>query len=189
MVEKKVLTIAALLGIIAGRIVLAFRKGYSSGEPIERSRTMIMLNILARQNEIMMNHLTTTQSKMVSELLNPSESSDDKSDMHEISCRNDHIEVVRSLMDDVAEAMVRDIAMWANGALGSYDLSLNKVTLESDKASDVGRTHDVVLVFHVRGTGDNALRFQAEASRKLRELTMQTDAPSVRVLRTDVRWS
>lgn len=187
--EKKILTVAALLGIIAGRMVLAFRKGYDSATPIEKSRTMIMLNILARQNEIMMNHLTSTQSKMVNELLSPAESSDEKGELHEISCRNDHIDIVRSLMDDVAEAIVRETAIWANGALASYDLSLNKVTLESDKASDIGRAHDVVLVFHVKGSGENALRFQAEASRKLRELTVQTDAPSARVLRTDVRWS
>jgi hypothetical protein len=188
--ERKFLVVSAFLGIVLGRLLTAFREGLRAGTKSSPGHAAVMVNILAQQNTLLMNHVISLQNKFVGELISITNSDDStESSVHEISCRSDHIEMVQSLMDDASESVVKETAMWAHGVLRNYNLSLKSVSLETEYSVEPGRERDIVLVFHVKGVGDDALRFQGEATRKLRDIASRNNAPSVKILRTEVRWS
>lgn len=182
---KQALAVAAFAGIVLGRMATAFRLGWisSQSEPV--------VNGLLTQQGAMIHWLMRLNERMMVEFVFPSEEEKKARQqsaltMHEINCKNEHVELVEKLMDETSRDVVRDVASWAHGVLADFDLKLKGMTLEPDAPSDHDRDYDVVLVFHVFGDGKNALRFSAEASRKMRELSEGKE--SARVLRTDVRW-
>ena len=186
------LTLVALVGIVLGKTYLALFEGMALSarkSHNDHGTGVSALQILGQQNMVLVQGLIDANKNLMKELVFEAVDKDDEKS-HEISCRNEHIDVVRSMMDNDAEAIVRDVASWAHGVLGQYDLKLRSVSLEPEMSSDPGmRTNDIALIFHVTGIGDDALRFQAEASRKLREIVQASDAKSGEILRTDVRWN
>ena len=186
------LTLVALVGIVLGKTYLALFEGMALSarkSHNDHGTGVSALQILGQQNMVLVQGLIDANKNLMKELVFEAVDKDDEKS-HEISCKNEHIDVVRSMMDNDAEAIVRDVASWAHGVLGQYDLKLRSVSLEPEMSSDPGmRTNDIALIFHVTGIGDDALRFQAEASRKLREIVQSSDAKSGEILRTDVRWN
>lgn len=185
------LTVVAFVGIVLGKTYQAFFEGMTlslkkgRGEGTEVSA----LQMLGQQNMVLIQGLIEANKSIMKELVFEAVDKDDEKS-HEISCKAEHIDVVRAMMDNDAESIVREVASWAHGVLGQYDLKLRSVSLEPEMSSDPGmRTNDIALIFHVTGIGDDALRFQAEASRKLREIVQSSDAKSGEILRTDVRWN
>lgn len=188
--QRNFLVVAAFLGIVLGRLITAFREGLRTGAKSAPGTAATMIHILSQQNTLLLNHIISMQNKFVGELISITNSDDsDDTVVHEISCRSDHIEMVQSLMDDASESVVKETAMWAHGVLRNYNLSLKSVSLETEYSVEPDRERDIILVFHVKGVGDDALRFQGEATRKLRDIASRNNAPSVKILRTEVRWS
>jgi hypothetical protein len=91
-------------------------------------------------------------------------------------------------MDSDSEKVVKEMAMWGTENVEKFSLTLGQVSIETDDSGDSNHAIDVLVVFHVKGTGENALRFQSEASRFLREIVSKNDHPSLQFLRADVRW-
>lgn len=182
------LTIVAFCGILLGKISTAFEKGLELYRPKGNDHAMAAMNFMAQQNVLLMQHIISMQKKFMDEVVS-SPSSSGSQGVGEISCSTEDIDLVRSLLDEESERVVKLTASWAHNNVESYSLELRRVSIEPDKASDPDRTNDVVLVFHVKGTGDDALRFQADCSRKLREICSDSNALSIQCLRTDVRWS
>lgn len=182
---KQALAVAAFLGIVLGRVFTAFRLGWAS----TRSEPSVSAVLLSHQGA-MITWMMRLNDRMMTEFVFPTEEEkkirQQNISMHEINCKNEHVELVEKLMDDVSREVVREVASWAHGVLSDFNLRLKNMTLEPDAPSDHDRDYDVVLVFHVFGDGKDALRFSAEASRKMRE--MSEGKFSARVLRTDVRW-
>lgn len=179
-----VLQTAAFIGIIFGKILSAFSQGIQAGF-VTPHRT-----ILEQQNNVMLSHLLSVQVKLLSELLGNSQESDtDDRPVSEISSSPEHVETLRMLMDGPSEEAVKAVSIWASGTASNYSLKLKRVTLETERSTEPGRDHDIILVFHMTGAGSDALRFQAEATRQLREIAANTPAPSVMMLRIDVRWT
>lgn len=185
--EKSFLALSAFAGILIGKFFTAFSQGLDVYRPKAPDTSFVALNLMAQQNQFLIQHLVTMQNKFMQEVMSPVSS--DASSIGEISCSTEDIELIRSLIDDDAEKAVKETASWAHNHVDQYDLELRSVSIEPDKASDPDRTNDVVLVFHVKGSGSDALRFQADCSRKMREICSKSAARSVQCLRTDVRWS
>jgi hypothetical protein len=186
------LTVVAFVGIVLGKTYLALfegmalsaRKGHT-----DHGTGVSALQMMGQQNMVLIQGLIEANKSIMKELVFEAVDKDDEKS-HEISCKTEHIDVVRAMMDNDAESIVREVASWAHGVLGQYDLKLRSVSLEPEMSSDPGmRTNDIALIFHVTGIGDDALRFQAEASRKLREIVQSSEANSGSILRTDVRWN
>jgi hypothetical protein len=190
---RRILMAAAFLGIVASKVMLALSEGWRAGTATTRTTEHNMYaQFLAQQNATMLGHLLTAQNRFINELLaGDSEESDSSiKTIHEISCRQDHVEMVRSLMDDHSETVVKEAAIWATQNAAGYNLTMRAISLETEPSHEPERQHDIVLVFHVNGKGEDALRFQADASRRLREVTSRPDvAPAVKMLRADVRWT
>lgn len=190
---RKIVMAAAFLGIVAGKVMMAFSEGWRSGTTTQRTaEPNLYAQFLAQQNATMLGHLLATQNRFINELLadETEESDSSTKTIHEISCRQDHVEMVRSLMDDHSETVVKEAAIWATQNAAGYNLTMRAISLETEPSHEPERQHDIVLVFHVNGKGEDALRFQADASRRLREVTTRPDvAPAVKMLRADVRWT
>lgn len=187
---RQIMTVAAFLGIVIGRLSTAFFMGYRAAIKPKAEETMA--TGLINQQAAMLQYILNQNMRIMNEFV--FESDEEKRvrrqtsfSMHEVNCRTDHIEIVERSLDDAAKAVVKDVASFAHGMVSSFDLKLANVTLEPDAPSDDDRENDIVLVFHVLGSGSDALRFQAEVSRKMREAS--TDVWSARCLRTDVRWT
>jgi len=181
----------AFVGIVLGKTYHAFFEGMTL--PLRKGRAegteASALQILGQQNTMLIQGLIEANKAIMKELVFESVDKGDEK-LHEISCKTEHIDVVRAMMDNDAESIVREVASWAHGILGQYDLKLRSVSLEPEMSSDPGmRMNDIALIFHVTGIGDDALRFQAEASRKLREIVQSSGFKSGDILRTDVRWN
>lgn len=184
--EKNLLMIAALVGIVVGKFFTALAQGLDAYRPKQPDANLLAINILAQQNHLLMQHIVNVQAKFINEAMTSSTS--ESSSVGEIACKSEDIDLVRALLDDDAERVIKETAAWAHTNVGSYDLELRGVSIEPEKASDPDRANDVVLIFHVKGSGSDALRFQAECSRRLRDISAKTDGASTRCLRTDVRW-
>lgn len=153
----------------------------------ERGRE-IMAGIL-QQNMLMIQHLITVHDQFLKEMVfDDAETKRLGLVSHEIHCRTDHIEILRKFLDDDAERIIKETAAWAHEALPDYNLKLEAVTLEPDASVEEDREHDAVLTFVVTGNGHDALRFQAAASRKLRDLVSTDGGRSGQALRVDVKW-
>ena len=188
---RKYLTAMAFIGIVIGKGATAFIEGLRSGNKGQMSRTTIMFNVLAQQNALLLGHVLGVQNRLMGEVLgNPDDGGPEGGPINEISCRGDHLEMVRKLMDNESEGVVKEAAIWATKAVGDFGLTMRSISLETERSTEPDRDRDVVLVFHVAGKGEDALRFQAEASRRMREASDGPDAAaSVKILRVDVRWS
>lgn len=181
---KKYLAFLAFIGIVVGRGSMALSQGFRAGAASDKSPDQAIAHALANQNGILLAHILGVQQKLLSELIDSSEKEAESSqNIHEISCRPEHLEVVRKTLNPETEGQFKELAFWGQQTAPSYDVSLKSMSIEAERSADVGRSHDIVLVFHVAGKGDDALRFQAEASRKLRDIASD---PSLRV---DVRWT
>lgn len=188
---RKYLTAMAFIGIVVGKGIHAFTEGMRSRDKEQTSRTTIMFNVLAQQNALLLGHVLGMQNRLATEVLgNLDDDNAEHGSVNEISCRGDHLEMVRKLMDGDSEGVVKEAAIWATKAIGDFSLTMRSISLETERSTEPDHDHDVVLVFHVTGKGEDALRFQAEASRRMREASDSPDAAaSVRILRVDVRWS
>lgn len=221
------LTIAALAGIVAGQLILAFRTGMAKGTgktdgsgntmglvpdrsgrggkegqgdaapsggmrdaapPYPDRGREIMASIM-QQNLLMIQNLIAVQDRFLKEMVFEADETKRLGLVaHEIHCRTDHIEILRKFLDDDAERIIKETAAWAHEVLAEYNLKLEAVTLEPDASAEEDREHDAVLTFVVAGDGHDALRFQAAASRKLRDLVSTDGGRSGQTLRVDVKW-
>lgn len=187
---KLFLTACAFMGILIGKALSAFSQGFDHGIQKNATNTDLALRILSDQNSAMVNHLIDTHSQMLKELVYSDEDDNGETQvMAEVTCRNEHIELIRHLVDEDAEMVIKETASWASAALGAFQLKLKNVALEPDRPSESTRDNDVLLIFNVLGKGENALRFQAEASRKLRDVASRIGGQSSDMLRAEVRWS
>lgn len=187
---KMFLTVIAFMGIVIGKAVSAFSQGFNHGVEKNPTHTDLALRILSDQNSAMVNHLIDTHSNMLKELVYSADDGDGETEvMAEVTCRNEHIDLIRQLVDEDAEMIIKETASWASTILGAFQLKLKNVTLEPDRASEITRDNDVLVVFNVLGKGENALRFQAEASRKLRDVALRIGGQSSDLLRAEVRWT
>lgn len=168
-----------LCGAIVSRLYQNFVLGW---------RSQITESVIVNQNTVLTHWVMRMNERLLQEFVFASADSSGKTiqSSQEINCKNEHVELVERMMDEIAREVVRDVASWAHGALSSFSLKLRNMTLEPDAPSDHDREYDIVLVFHVIGDGKDALRFSAEVSRKMREAATGKD--SARILRTDVRW-
>lgn len=180
---RSILHVTAFVGIVLGKIVLAFVQGIQAGLATPHRA------ILEQQNNVLLSHLLSVQVKLLSELLGNNQDNEDERPISEISSTPEHAEKLRLLMDGPSEEAVKAVSAWASGAAATYALKLRRVTLEAERSTELGRDHDVILVFHMVGAGSDALRFQADAARHLREIAANTPAPSIMMLRIDVRWT
>jgi len=147
----------------------------------------IMASIM-HQNMVMIQNLIAVQDRFLKEMVFEADETKHLGLVaHEIHCRTDHIEILRKFLDDDAERIIKDTAAWAHEVLADYNLKLEAVTLEPDASVEEDREHDAVLTFVVTGDGHDALRFQAAASRKLRDLVFN-GGRSGEALRVDVKW-
>lgn len=187
---KLFLTVIAFMGILIGKAFSAFSQGFDHGVQKNPTHTDLALRILSDQNSAMVNHLIDTHSQMLKELVYSAEDASGETQvMAEVTCRNEHIDLIRQLVDEDAEMIIKETATWASTILGAFQLKLKNVALEPDRASESTRDNDILVVFNVLGKGENALRFQAEASRKLRDVASRIGGQSGDVLRAEVRWS
>ena len=187
---KMFLTVIAFMGILIGKTVSAFSQGFNHGVEKNPTHTDLALRILSDQNSAMVNHLIDTHSNMLKELVYSADDDHGETEvMAEVTCRNEHIDLIRQLVDEDAEMIIKETASWASTILGAFQLKLKNVTLEPDRASEITRDNDVLVVFNVLGKGENALRFQAEASRKLRDVALRIGGQSSDLLRAEVRWT
>lgn len=184
--EKSTLAIVAFFGILIGKMFNAFAQGLEVYRPKQPDTVFAALNLMAQQNNALLQHFISMQNKLITEAME--NSSPESAPIGEISCKSEDIDIVRSLIDDDAERAVKETAAWGHNHVEQYNLELRNVSIEPDKASDPDRTTDVVLIFHVRGSGSDALRFQADCSRHLREICAKGDSRSLQCLRIGVRW-
>jgi hypothetical protein len=158
------------------------RKGSSPIDPA----IMLIANSFAQQNQAMMGFILSNQEKLINRLIE--ETDNDVVDINEISCKGEHVETIRALMDESAERTVKELATWAASALSGFNLKLEEVSLEPDSSIESGSAYDVLVIFRVIGNGDDALRFHTSATRKLRDIVGDNFTESVRRLRPEVRW-
>jgi len=201
---------SALLGILCARAIISWRNAYlqNKQEPFgqhpfasnsmfkyppllpHENAALVAINYMGQHNHMVMNTLLLLHQKLIDEfILDPAEKQkSDKSDNYEILCKDEFIDDVKKLMNAHSEKTVKEMAIWGTENAPKFNLVLNQVSIETDYSGDTDHPTDILVVFHVKGEGDNALRFQSEASRYLRELVSQSDQPSLRLLRPDVRW-
>jgi hypothetical protein len=189
-VFKKYLATIAFIGIVVGKTFMALSQGFGAGRrhgaassDNEQTPQGAIAMALANQNGILLAHILTTQQRLIDELIPKDQEDAAPVNTHEIACRPEHIDIVRKTLTPQTEAQFKELAFWATTTAPTYDLTIKSMSIEAERSGDVGRDHDIVLVFHVNGAGDNALRFQAEASRKLRDIGTEPG------LRADVRWT
>ena len=180
--------VAETIGFVFGRFYVAFlsastERARSNGNSREKA-TYLAIEVLGKQNENLVTHLMGLHTRLMEEVILEQNSEV----THEISCRTEHLSVIKSVVDDFAESAIKETASWASSVMNEFGLKLDRVSMEPETASDSGRSHDIVVIFHVRGVGDDALRFQAEASRRLKSMLDENDERSYEMLRVDVRW-
>lgn len=204
-IEKAVAMTFAAAGLFVARAVISFSMVYKAhmdayrsiqretkmvpaGSPAFDQTTFATISILGQQNQAMTGFILGTMDALLKEFVFSSEKKDEPT-VHEISCKNEYVEIIRKLMDESSERVVKDLASWATSVLSGFDLKFEDVSLEPDQPSDNGRSHDILVIFRVIGNGEDALRFQAAASRKLSDLVSVVNTESTRMLRPQVRWS
>lgn len=200
-IGSAITTVFSVLGIMTGQAVSSFMAGYKiktadqqiTAEMLRRiSATdqshFAALTILGQQNQALTGFVLSTFDAMMKEfVLTPKKELDGS--VHEISCKTEHMDLIRKLMDETSEKVVKELASWGTSVLSGFDLKFEAVSLEPDVAADPSRAHDVLIIFRVIGDGENALRFQAAAARKLADLVQQSNTETTRSLRPEVRWS
>lgn len=200
--------LTTFLALITARIIVSWKNSYSEHKtqsnptnqffathfrqsPLlpHENAALVAINYMGQQNQMMLAAFLATYQKMMDDMLSDlTEKKDDKMDNYEILCKDEFIEEVKRLMDSDSEKVVKEMAMWGTENVEKFSLTLGQVSIETDDSGDSNHAIDVLVVFHVKGTGENALRFQSEASRVLREIVSKNDHPSLQFLRADVRW-
>ena len=200
--------LTAFLALIVARVIISWKNSYSEykaqSNPTNQffathfrqspllpheNAALVAINYMGQQNQMMMTAFLSVYQKMMDDMLSDlTEKKDDKTDNYEILCKDEFIEEVKRLMDSDSEKAVKEMAMWGTENAEKFSLTLGQVSIETDDSGDSNHAVDVLVVFHVKGTGENALRFQSEASRFLREIVSKNDHPSLQFLRADVRW-
>ena len=200
--------LTAFLALIAARVIISWKNSYSEykaqSNPTNQffathfrqspllpheNAALVAINYMGQQNQMMMTAFLSVYQKMMDDMLSDlTEKKDDKTDNYEILCKDEFIEEVKRLMDSDSEKVVKEMAMWGTENAEKFSLTLGQVSIETDDSGDSNHAVDVLVVFHVKGTGENALRFQSEASRFLREIVSKSNQPSLQFLRADVRW-
>ncbi|NBV35848.1 MAG: hypothetical protein EBR94_01040 [Bacteroidetes bacterium] len=200
--------LTTFLALISARVIVSWQKSYSDyktqSNPANQffathfrqspllpheNAALVAINYMGQQNQMMLSAFLSTYQKMINDILSDlNEKKDEKSDNYEILCKDEFIEDVKRLMDSSSEKVVKEMAMWATENVEKFNLSLGQVSIETESSADSNHATDVLVVFHVKGAGENALRFQSEASRFLREIVSRSDHPSLQFLRADVRW-
>lgn len=200
--------LTAFLALIAARVIISWKNSYSEykaqSNPTNQffathfrqspllpheNAALVAINYMGQQNQMMMTAFLSVYQKMMDDMLSDlTEKKDDKTDNYEILCKDEFIEEVKRLMDSDSEKAVKEMAMWGTENAEKFSLTLGQVSIETDDSGDSNHAVDVLVVFHVKGTGENALRFQSEASRFLREIVSKSNQPSLQFLRADVRW-
>lgn len=199
---KMALSFFAILGIFSGKAIRAFAAGYQTQKNttdlieqiakrpmIHDQVTFAALNIIGQQNQAITGFMLQSYDLLMKEFVYSNPKKDIFDSVHEISCKTEHVEIIRSLMDERSEQVVKSLAAWGTSVLANFDLKFESVSLEPDVTEDSSRSHDVIVVFRVIGSGDNALRFQAAAYRKLNDLVSEVNTESTRMLRPQVRWA
>lgn len=195
--EGILLGLCAAMGILLFRLSAFFRFIDTRNDPEEKKSNwwpsratdpvvMLIANSFAQQNQAMVGFLLSNQEKLINRLIEDADG--ESTDFSEISCKGEHVEAIRALMDESSERTVKELAAWAASALSGFNLKLEEVSLEPDSSIDSGRTYDVLVIFRVIGHGDDALRFNSSATRKLRDIVGDSVTESLRRLRTEVRW-
>lgn len=204
-IEKAVAVTFAAAGLFVARAVISFLMVYRAhmdayrmirhesksvpvGSPAFDQTSFAAISILGQQHQAMTGFILGTMDALLKEFVFSSEKKEESS-VHEISCKSEYIEIIRKLMDESSERVVKELASWATSVLAGFDLKFEDVSLEPDQPGDIGRSHDILVIFRVTGNGEDALRFQAAASRKLSDLVSQVNTESTRMLRPQVRWS
>ena len=150
----------------------------------------IALNHLASSNQALIGFVLTMHERVMNEMVFDADGDDkDKKDgLHEISCRSEFVDDVRKFVNADCEEILKEVASWAHSIMDTYSLKLDSISLETDRISPEMYPVEVLLVFHVNGKGDDALRFQGDASRLLRETVERRGGPNSHLLRAHVRW-
>lgn len=204
--------VTSVLGALCARLVLSWRESYrgqramleiqqqmytmqqmlvaSSGK-VESSA--LAINYLGQQNQALTGFFISLHERVMKEVVFDPQNSDGTKSLKEasveISCKEEFIEKIKQSMDAHSEQVLKELTMWATTSTQSFDLEISEITLETDRPADSRNGYDVVIVFHVKAKGEDALRFQAEAARRLRDMVMISHEPSVQILRCDVRWT
>lgn len=204
-----VTALVAFLALIAARIVISWVNSYdhyreqmkpsSQLYPTDmrhlpllphENAALVAINYMGQHNQMIMSSFLSIYQKMMDEMISDlsSEKKQEKSENYEILCKDEFIEEIKKLMDSNSEKAVKEMAMWATEHAEMFSLVLNRVSIETDSSGDSNHPFDVLIVFHVKGAGENALRFQSEASRFLRDIVSKSEHASLQLLRPDVRW-
>lgn len=198
----------AFLALIVARVIISWKNSYSEykiqSNPTNQffathfrqspllpheNAALVAINYMGQQNQMMTSALLSMHQKMMDEFLSEAtEKKNDKTDNYEILCKDEFIDEVKKLMDSNSEKAVKEMAMWGTENVEKFNLTLGQVSIETDESGDSNHATDVLIVFHVKGSGEDALRFQSEASRFLRDIVSKSDHPSLQFLRADVRW-
>jgi len=202
---------ASVVAALCARVVTSWRESYrGQASMLEIQKQMyvmqqmlvassakgdgstLAINYLGQQNQALTGFFISLHERVMKEVVFDPQNSDGvkslKEGTVEISCKEEFIEKIKESMDMHSEQVLKDITMWATNDIESFELKISEITLETDRPADPRNGYDVMIVFHVNGNGENALRFQAEASRRLREMVRQSHEASVQILRCDVRW-
>jgi len=194
-----------MLGSVAGSLVarylLSFRQSHvlqllheqhvraqiaasQQGEQV----ALTAVNHLTHSNNALIGFLIASNEKLMKELVFDATEKDSGVVSHEIEINEMYRSDIDRLVNSDLQNIIQTFAAWGHSVLSSFHLMLDRVSVETDASSDLGRKLDVVVVFHVRGAGDDSLRFQAEASRKLRRIVESCEIEEASILRCDVRW-
>ena len=148
------------------------------------------LNHLASSNQALIGFVLTMHERVMNEMVFDADREDKgkKDGLHEISCRSEFVDDVRKFVNAECEEILKEVASWAHSIMDTYSLKLDGISLETDRISPEMYPVEVLLVFHVNGKGDDALRFQGDASRLLRETAERHGGPNSHLLRAHVRW-
>ncbi|NBS89295.1 hypothetical protein EBS67_04725 [bacterium] len=150
----------------------------------------VALNHLASSNQALIGFVLTMHERVMNEMVFDvdREDKDKKDGLHEISCRSEFVDDVRKFVNADCEEILKEVASWAHSIMDTYSLKLDGISLETDRISPEMYPVEVLLVFHVNGKGDDALRFQSDASRLLRETAERRGGSNSHLLRAHVRW-
>ncbi len=150
----------------------------------------VALNHLASSNQALIGFVLTMHERVMNEMVFDvdREDKDKKDGLHEISCKSEFVDDVRKFVNSDCEEILKEVASWAHGIMDTYSLKLDSISLETDRISPEMYPVEVLMVFHVNGNGDDALRFQSDASRLLRETVERRGGSNSHLLRAHVRW-
>lgn len=193
--------LGSVAGSLAARYFLSFRQSHVLQvlhEQRVRSQilaaqqseqiTLAVVKQLTHSNNALIGFLITSNEKLMKELVFDAAEKESGVVSHEIEINDMYRSDIDRLVTPDLQSLIQTFAAWGHSVLSSFHLTLDRVSVETDASSDVGRKLDVVVVFHVRGAGDDSLRFQAEASRKLRRIIEDSEVEEASMLRCDVRW-